>query len=822
MSQSFGLLSDFQSMNDAFAFTSSPVECKTMTNSKLRAKRIVRAISAALLVAAAVIFIPSVVPQAQKSKDAPPKLTGVYTRKTASGEVVTLSADGPLTRTQTWQDQEGLHVILSDSGPGAIKGQPGGVRVRQVANSTEIVVPLKPGAKETDEPRSDKLDLVVDGNVDQGAGGSSADASRQDAGAQESDGAGMANARAPRVVGERRNAAPPAWAAPGATKQTESFTTAPAPSNVSGPDATGSTTQSSAPLVVPAQAANGAPAGSDAVTPANNAPPPAQTQPQPPPADAEAGIFSHIFSVTGLAVFLLLAMVAFLVVRRLRGSSDGFEDVSPEGETTALVKTSADESEERTGERRKRSGGRRSTDQQTSLVKASAAAVAKDSGSREQTPEAHQPAAAVSPALFGAYRVDQEVGKLVLGQPHRMDVLASRAPDDRRAMEASLLKAMSAPDADEDCCRRARQALEEYGFVARQSATLLLAHDDYERASAARTLGEIGSSAALPFLLEALYDTDAVVRTHAVASLGALKMPAAIGALLDMARRYPEMPASLLSQALSACSIECLDVFGTSMPERAFLSLGSGEPFDGEITYLEPASTVVELPEWMEDEALEDALERLQSQDVEARTAAAQQLAQFQVQRSVAALTMLASQDPEPGVRAAAVTSLGAIDHESVFAPVLIAFADEAREVRAAAARSLSRLNFDRADAYVRVLEMADADTLREVACACIKAGMASQAIDRLASEDRRQAYEAFSLLSLLARAKEAGPLLEAIDHHKDVDVRLAAVRLLGLAGHSEVVPQLRQLTVRDGMPEKVRMALLEAIYKMDQQTQPV
>jgi HEAT repeat protein len=207
---------------------------------------------------------------------------------------------------------------------------------------------------------------------------------------------------------------------------------------------------------------------------------------------------------------------------------------------------------------------------------------------------------------------------------------------------------------------------------------------------------------------------------------------------------------------------------------------------------------------------------------VEARTVAAQQLAQYQVQRSVAALTALASQDTEPTVRGAAVTSLGAIDHESVFAPVLIAFADEAREVRAAAARALSRLNFDRADAYVRVMETANADTLREVACACIKAGMASQAIDRLASEDRRQAYEAFSLLSLLAKSNQVGPILEAINHHGDLDVRLAAVRLLGLAGQPEIVPQLRQLTVRDGVPEKVRMTLLEVVYKMDQQTQPV
>jgi len=33
---------------------------------------------------------------------------------------------------------------------------------------------------------------------------------------------------------------------------------------------------------------------------------------------------------------------------------------------------------------------------------------------------------------------------------------------------------------------------------------------------------------------------------------------------------------------------------------------------------------------------------------------------------------------------------------------------DETREVRAAAARSLSRLSFDRADAYVRVIESGD------------------------------------------------------------------------------------------------------------------
>jgi HEAT repeat protein len=147
----------------------------------------------------------------------------------------------------------------------------------------------------------------------------------------------------------------------------------------------------------------------------------------------------------------------------------------------------------------------------------------------------------------------------------------------------------------------------------------------------------------------------------------------------------------------------------------------------------------------------------------------------------------------------------------------LIAFVDEAREVRAAAARSLSRLNFNRADAYVRLLEGSDAETLGAVAHACISAGMAKQAVDRLASEDRRQAYEAFTMLSLLARAGQTGPILEAVKEHRSEEVRLASIKILGIFGKPEVLPNLRELAVTDDIPETVRMALMEVVYKIDQ-----
>jgi HEAT repeat protein len=416
------------------------------------------------------------------------------------------------------------------------------------------------------------------------------------------------------------------------------------------------------------------------------------------------------------------------------------------------------------------------------------------------------------PSVYGAYRIDQEVGKLVLGKPHRMDVMASRAGDDRRAIEASLTKAMDSSDITEEGVRRAQQALEEYGFVARQSAILLLGRDAWERSTAARVLGQIGSKSSLNFLIEALHDSDSIVRNQAVSSLGELKMPAAIGALLDIARRHPDIPASLLSESLSACSVESLGYLDAPSAEPARLGSGS----HNHLPELGALISFEDLPAGDDDQGVSEALNRLASPDLQVRAQVVSELASHSVQRSVVALSSIALNDPDSGVRSAAVTGLGSIDHESVFATVLIALADESREVRAAAARTLTGLHFDRADAYVRVMETADPDTLRSVAQACIKTGIVGQALDRLASEDRHQAYEAFSLFSLLARAHETQPILEAIQNHKDEEVRLCAIRVLNVAGQPDLAPTLRTMVSGEGLPENVRTAMLEVLYKLD------
>jgi HEAT repeat protein len=828
-----------------------------MSASNFKIKPLAR-IALIVALAAPLLVWPYIVTRAQKVKDTTANVTKINSRQTSGGTVVTLSADVPLNRAQTWEDGEGVHVVVPYAGKSALQNVPRGVKVRSVGRSLEILLQTKPGTRVTVDPSFNRLNLTVNGGLETGANSGdekAATLTRRNGRRAASETGQAENAavapRAPRTLFGMADGTTQSFSIAPKTERGmgETFSTSHSSStlaknatmnttssgnvdkNVGAKNAVPVNPESTAPAsgtpanavpagVTPVQIPATVPTDNGAVSSNAEAAPAAQ-----PDAAASEGFFSSLFSFSGMLILMVVSLLACLLFWWRRKTNSGFVEVDEFGAEkpslvvvkTETIKTTVTKKEETKGERRNKK--RRESDKIVSLAKETQVAPSLTNEAQKQALEAKPAAAMAHGELFGAYRVDQEVGKLVLGQPHRMDVLASRAPDDRRAIETSLIKALTAAESGEDGHRRVRQAMEEYGFVARQSAALLLAQDSYERATAARVLGEIGSSTSLPFLLEGLYDSEAIVRTQAVASLGALKMPAAIGALLDMARRHPEMPATLLSRALSACSLDCFDLGGTfTTAPREPLALGEGMDFTGEITKLEPTGRVEELPVWLEEtEELVEAMERLKSTDVEARTAAARQLAQYQVQRSVEALSAMVAGDPEPVVRAAAVSSLGVIDHESVFAAVLISFADESREVRAAAARSLSRLRFDRADAYVRLLETANVETLGNVARACITCGMAAQAIDRLVSDDRRQAYEAFSLLSILAKAGETAPLLIAIEHHADVNVRLATIRLLGLAGQPNVADQLRQLAVRDGLSEKLRTALLEVVYKIDQ-----
>jgi HEAT repeat protein len=716
---------------------------------------------------------PHLVSQAQEWQ-APNRVLRVSAQPVGGGTKISVTADSPIWKAQNWQDGEGFHLVLPNTVAAESLKAIRGINVRRVGTSLEVLFQTKPGSTVNVQAEGNEITLVVDKKLE---ALTTEGESRSETGSFEQ----QQHVGDPTYVQQSPNDSAPLGSSSPVTDL--SSPQVPAGEIAQNPQSPSSVLPSQS---LPTSDATTVPAAGQKVT--------IQVE--------DESALASIFSVTSVVIVITLGLFGLLVSRKLR--SRQAESVS------AADSEDAEWVENQTVEGRIRAKQEAPTE---ALVKSSGAAVAntpsRQSGVRTSV--------AGPTTLFGAYRIDQEVGKLILGQPHRMDVLASRASDDRRAIETSLTKGVNAPDLDESARSRARGALEEYGFVARQCATLLLAPDPFERTSAARSLGEIKSETALPFLLESLYDSESIVRNQAVLSIGELKLPSAIGALLDIARTHPDVPSGLLSRTLSACSVEGLDFFDAMPIDPAQLGTRDDLSVIEQITQLEPASFVEELPEHSDDEQLNRALSMLASVDVQERAEALKTLAQFRVRSSVEAITRLARHESEPNLRAIAIFSLGAIDHESVFAAILIGMADESREVRAAAARALNRLSFDRADAYVRVIETSDEETITNVAKACIQAGIVSQNVDRLASSDHRQAYETFSLICLLAKANMNDPILDAVVDHPNMDVRLRAVHLLAATGQPGVFEHLRQLAVREGVREEVKTALLEAMYNLDQ-----
>jgi HEAT repeat protein len=726
------------------------------------------------LVASAFGLGPQIVARAQRPYMST-KVLGVSVQPSGDGVVAVIKADGPLSRAQNWQDNEGFHLVLPNTVSSDALKTSRGVNLRRVGNSVEIVLQTKPGSKVTIQGDGNQLNLLVDRKLearsldDENSGGTSSQTFEY------SGGSGY------RDLG---------------------------PFKLSTSSDLGSNSRPSSGEIAQSSGNWNPPMGPTTELPPQSLP---ERDPSAPATEdvqvqvEDEGALASIFSATSVFIVIALGLFGLLVTRKLRSR----QALAIMKDNEIVADADAEWVEEQTVEGRIRPQSANSPGEQ--LVRTNGGVPARGLASTRMT-------VAGPTSLFGAYRIDQEVGKLILGQPHRMDVLASRAIDDRRAIETSLIKGINGSDMDESAQRRARGALEEYGFVARQCATLLLAADPFERTSAARSLGEIKSEAALPFLLESLYDSESIVRNQAVVSIGELKIPSAIGALLDIARTHPDVPSSLLSRTLSACSVEGLDFFDAMPIEPAQLGTGHEVSVIQQITHLEPAYSAEVLSEETDDEQALAALSALNSDDVQERSEALKTLAQFRVHSVIEGIARVARRDPEPGLRSTAVSSLGSIDHESVFPAILIAMADESREVRASAARALNRLSFDRAEAYVRVIELSDEETLSGVARACVQAGIVSQNLDRLAVCDQHQAYEAFALICLLAKANMNDPILDAIVGHPNLDVRLAAVHLLAATHQPGTFDLLRQLAVREGVREDVKTALLEAMYRLDQE----
>ena len=59
---------------------------------------------------------------------------------------------------------------------------------------------------------------------------------------------------------------------------------------------------------------------------------------------------------------------------------------------------------------------------------------------------------------------------------------------------------------------------------------------------------------------------------------------------------------------------------------------------------------------------------------------------------------------------------------------------------------------------------------------------------------------------------------MTAISKHSNLEVRLTAVKLIGLSNQKQVLPALRHMASREQLPEEVAAAIMEAIYLLSNQ----
>jgi HEAT repeat protein len=762
---------------------------------------------------------------AQRAPESLVSAVSIQTRTARSGTIVTLFADTALIRTQTWRDVEGFHIVLPSAGHSRIRNVPRGIKVHQVGKSLEVLVRLRPGADVRVQALFNRLTLFINGELDVSRTETFAHSPLL-APCRQPDGLGFRlqlscggdellrlEPLSPAPVVAPLMSQPESAAVAAATNSTLVVALPAAPAAVEALNMPGQveastkyfpTTNLGLPVGDAAQGDGTTSAASaQAGTPGQTYPAGVPTtaydnESQIPQAKIEiepekgGAVLSAFLSPAGAAVFLGQGVLLLFLLRQRVPARKGSGETKQTGEATS----EADEEDKNAardarGSRQRKSQSNDTPSQPWEL---------NEFELMLDAPGSTQGAfASVVSQLFSEETIKQEVCKLVKGLPYRSEALSSRAANDRRAVEAALIEALNAPDLNEDERVRARQALEKQGFVLRRGAQLLSSPDTDARAAAARALAEMNSSASMPFLLEALYDVEPSVRVQVMSSLGAMKVPSAIGAVLEAALHHPDTPPSLLGNVLNACSFGQVADFKT-WSESAFTpqfwgnnskaQLDKGNVPTSETQDLLSFSEIEDLPESLDDENFAGALSRLEDADEQVRASAARALGQFRAWRSVKALISTAEDDKSASVRATAVTSLGNINHESVLAHLLIAFADEARDVRAAAARALSRLSIGRAAAFVRMLETADETMVHRVARACIKTGMVSQAIDKLNSPDRRQGYEAFLLLSLLEKADETQAISDAAQRCPDNETRLAALRLFGLPELPKPAPE--------------------------------
>ena len=145
---------------------------------------------------------------------------------------------------------------------------------------------------------------------------------------------------------------------------------------------------------------------------------------------------------------------------------------------------------------------------------------------------------------------------------------------------------------------------------------------------------------------------------------------------------------------------------------------------------------------------------------------------------------------------------------------------DPSSETRQWAVRKLYEVDPDETAILVNdALRDGSAEVRRNIGMALADSGLLLEAIDDLMDENHERCYGAFSLLFLVAKAGVVQPLINVIEKHPSVDLRLAVIRLLASSKETQVAPVLKLLSENPAIAPEVRAASLKAHRQL---TEPI
>jgi hypothetical protein len=139
-------------------------------------------------------------------------------------------------------------------------------------------------------------------------------------------------------------------------------------------------------------------------------------------------------------------------------------------------------------------------------------------------------------------------------------------------------------------------------------------------------------------------------------------------------------------------------------------------------------------------------------------------------------------------------------------------------EPSSSAVRDLFERDPDRAASLLNLaLRESSPERRRKIGAALAVSGLIDEAIEDLSTKDQASSYSAFSLLFLVAKAGEVQPLIQIIESHPNVELRLAVIRLLAASGESNVLSALQGLPL-ETFPPVVASAVQDVIYQLTHQ----